>query len=126
HRGNAAVCHGVYREAVFGASLSRHCEERKRRSNPCIRMDCFAALAITTVVARIISVTYRFWVNPEFHPHEQEARALSRCPAKTLCRTVPLRRIGRISSQITRDQRQGRSGQGPGRKNSRRQPQAAE
>src|SRR5690348_3450248 len=31
----------------FARALPRHCEERKRRSNPERRLDCFATLAMT-------------------------------------------------------------------------------
>src|ERR1700676_4964498 len=42
--------------------------------------------------------------NRSFRPYEQEAIAIPRRSAEALCRTVPLRWIGRVSSQGAQDQ----------------------
>jgi len=119
-RSHAAFCHGVSRATVF--VVSRHCEERKRRSNPALRSHgllrgaCHRArvratrwLAMTTGLAPLVRAMYRRTCtvcasNRSSRPDEQKARAISQRPAKTLYRAVPLRRIGRVSSAIMQDQ----------------------
>ncbi len=56
----------------------------------------------------------------------KKSKQAARRRTETLCCTVLRRRLGRVSSQIAQDQREGRSRQGGRRENPGRQPQAAE
>jgi hypothetical protein len=50
----------VFADVMPKRSVQRHCEERKRRSNPvnvAWPLDCFASLAMTVILAEAITIT---------------------------------------------------------------------